>query len=121
MLGYLCMLGLASLLVAFPAHCLPDTFDKAKRITLSMVVCSCVWVSFLPAYVSARGKDTAAVAVFATLASGAASCSASSFLNATSSFSTLRRTQKDKCLAGILSNEDSRCEPQGAPPSGLHP
>lgn len=71
MMGYLGLLGLVSLLVAFPAHQLPDTFNQAKHLTLSMLVCSCVWGSFVPAHMSTQGKDTAAIEVFALLASGA--------------------------------------------------
>lgn len=70
-LGYLGLLGLVSLLVAFPAHRLPDTFSEAKYITVSMLVSSCVWVSFMRAHLSTRGKDTVAVEVFTILASGA--------------------------------------------------
>lgn len=71
MLGYLGLIGLVSLLVAFPACRLPDTVNEAKHIGLSMLVCSCVWVSFIPAHVSAQGKGTIAGVVFAILASGA--------------------------------------------------
>uniref|UniRef100_G3TU51 G-protein coupled receptors family 3 profile domain-containing protein n=1 Tax=Loxodonta africana TaxID=9785 RepID=G3TU51_LOXAF len=70
MLGYLGLLGLVSLLVAFPACRLPDTFNEAKHIILSTLVCSCIWVSFTPA-MSSHGKDIVAVEVFAILASGA--------------------------------------------------
>lgn len=71
MLGYLGLIGLVSLLVTFPACRLPDTVNEAKHIGLSMLVCSCVWVSFIPAHVSAQGKGTVAGVVFAILASGA--------------------------------------------------
>ncbi|ELK17757.1 Vomeronasal type-2 receptor 26 [Pteropus alecto] len=70
MLGYLGLLGLVSSLVAFPTRQLPNIFNEAKHITLSMLVCSCVWVS-IPAHVRVRGKDTVAMEVFAILASGA--------------------------------------------------
>lgn len=56
MLGYLGLLWLVSLLVAFPSCRLPDTFNKAKCITLSMCVCSCVWASSIPAHVSTQGR-----------------------------------------------------------------
>lgn len=52
-LGHVGLLGLVSLLVAVPACRLPDTFNEAKQITVSMLVCSCVWVSFTPAHRSA--------------------------------------------------------------------
>lgn len=71
MLGYLGLLGLVSLLVAFPTRQLSDIFNEAKHVTLSMLICSHVWVSFIPAHMHARGKDTVAVEVFAILASGA--------------------------------------------------
>ncbi|KAM6160808.1 LOW QUALITY PROTEIN: extracellular calcium-sensing receptor-like [Erethizon dorsatum] len=68
MLGYLGLLGLVSLLVA-SCRRLPNTFNEAKHISISMLVCSCIWVSFVPAHLSAQGKDKVAVEVFAILPS----------------------------------------------------
>ncbi|XP_040197713.1 vomeronasal type-2 receptor 26-like [Rana temporaria] len=67
MLAYLGLLAFSSFIVAFLSRSLPDVFNEASYITFSMLTFLSVWISFIPASLSAQGKYTVSMEIFAML------------------------------------------------------
>eukprot|EP00079_Xenopus_tropicalis_P038188 XP_017951959.1 PREDICTED: vomeronasal type-2 receptor 26-like [Xenopus tropicalis] len=68
-ISYIGLLALFSFILAFIVRKLPASFNDAQYITFSMVVFCSVWISFIPIYLSSKGKYVVAVEIFTILVS----------------------------------------------------
>nr|BAB89323.1 putative G-protein coupled receptor [Homo sapiens] len=69
MFGIDAFLALLCFLTTFVARQLPDNYYEGKCITFGMLVFFIIWMSFVPVYLSTKGKFKMAVEIFAILAS----------------------------------------------------
>ncbi|XP_062934691.1 vomeronasal type-2 receptor 1-like [Cynocephalus volans] len=69
MFGIDVFLALLCFLTTFVARQLADNYYEGKCITFGMLVFFIIWISFVPAYLSTKGKFKVAVEIFAILAS----------------------------------------------------